>query len=209
MALTRTLLKGLGLTEEQIGTVIDAHAETVTGLKDQLEKYRKDAEALPGVQAELEKAKEAAKASGDAAKIQKAFDDYKAEVKAKETKAAKETALRKIAKDAGLTEAGIAKAVKYTDYDALELDEKGEVKDAKALIKSLKEEWPEHIAKTTTSGANTSTPPGNQGNNGKYSSKEEIMKIKDAGERQKAIAENMNLFTGPARAETPTQTEGE
>jgi len=209
MALTRTLLKGLGLTEEQIGTIIDAHAETVNGLKEQVDRFKKDAEALPGVQAELEKAKEDAKKSGDAAKIQKAFDEYKAEVQAKEAKAAKETALRKIAKDAGLTEAGIAKAVKYADYDGLELDEKGELKDAKGIIKSLKEEWPEHIAKETTKGADTSTPPGNQGNNGKYSSKDEIMKIKDPVQRQKAIGENMALFTGPAPANnggTDTET---
>ena len=194
MALTRTLLKGLGLTEEQIGTVIDAHAETVTGLKDQLEKYRKDAEALPGVQAELEKAKEAAKASGDAAKIQKAFDDYKAEVKAKETKAAKETALRKIAKDAGLTEAGIAKAVKYTDYDALELDEKGEVKDAKALIKSLKEEWPEYIQTDGAKGADVSNPPSSKGKSD-VMKREDIYKkddhgrfVLDAAQRQAELA---------------------
>ena len=33
MALTRTLLKGMGLTEEQAGTIIEAHTETVDGLK--------------------------------------------------------------------------------------------------------------------------------------------------------------------------------
>jgi len=200
MAVTRKLLEGLKLTEEQINAILDAHLETVNGLKEQIEKYRKDAEALPGVQAELKEAKEAAKNSGDAAKIQKAFDEYKAEVEAKEAKAAKESALRKIAKDAGLTEAGIAKAVKYADYNGLELDEKGELKDAKAIIKSLKEEWPEHIAKETKSGAETSTPPGNKGNDGKYSSKDEIMKIKDPVQRQKAIGENLALFTGPAAA---------
>ena len=209
MAVTRNLLKGMQLTEEQISTILDAHLETVNGLKDQLEKFRKDAEALPGVQAELKKAKEAAEKSGDAAKIQEAFDKYKTEVEAERTKAAKETALRKVAKDAGLTEAGIAKAVKYTDYSALELDDKGEIKEAKALIKSLKEEWPEHIAKETNNGADTSTPPGNQGNNGKYSSKDEIMKIKDPIQRQKAIGENISLFTGPVPAgsgSTDTET---
>lgn len=210
MALTRPMLKGMNLTEEQISAIIDAHIETVDGLKNQIAQYKKDAEALPGVQEELKKAKEAAEKNGDAAKIQKDFDDYKAEVEAEKTKAAKETALRKVAKDAGLTDAGIAKAVKYADYSTIELTDKGEIKNAKDMIKSLKEEWPEHIAKTTQQGANSAQPPANQGNNGKYSSKDEIMKIKDAEARQKAIAENIQLFTTPAgNAGTNSDAEGE
>lgn len=183
----------MGLTDEQVSGIIEAHTDTVDGLKKEIERYKADAEKLPGVQAELEKAKEAAKNSGDAAKIQKAFDDYKAEVEAKESAAAKKAAYEKVAKDAGLTEAGIAKAVKYANWDSVELDEKGNIKDAKALIKSLKEEWPEHISKTSEEGASTSTPPGGTGKT--YASKADIMKIKDATERQKAIAANINLFT--------------
>lgn len=192
MALTRSYLKGMGLTDEQVSGIIEAHTDTVDGLKKEIERYKADAEKLPGVQAELEKAKEAAKNSGDAAKIQKAFDDYKAEVEAKESAAAKKAAYEKVAKDAGLTEAGIAKAVKYADWDSVELDEKGNIKDSKALIKSLKEEWPEHISKTSEKGAETPTPPGGSGKS--YASKADIMKIKDATERQKAIAANISLF---------------
>lgn len=33
MALTRKLLKGMGLTEEQMDTIIEAHTDTVDGLK--------------------------------------------------------------------------------------------------------------------------------------------------------------------------------
>lgn len=194
MALTRKFLAALGIEGDKIDEIISAHAETVEGLKDQLKQYEAAAKKLPEVEAELEKAKEAAKNSGDAAKIQKDFDDYKAQVEAEKTQSAKEAALRKIAKDAGLTEAGIAKAIKYTDLATIELTDKGEVKDAKALIKSLKEEWPEHIATTQTAGAATPTPPGNSGSGNKYSSKDEIMAIKDTNERQKAIAENHELF---------------
>ena len=167
MALTRNLLDALGIEKEKQQTIIDAHAETVEALKAERDKYKADAEKLPEVQKELKTAQDAAKKSGDAAKIQKDFDDYKASVEAEKTKAAKETALRKVAKDAGLTDAGIAKAVKYQDFTKIELDEKGEVKDAKELIKSLKEEWPEHIAKENSQGADVSNPPGgNGGGNG-------------------------------------------
>lgn len=194
MALTRKFLAAMGIESDKIDEIIGAHAETVDGLKEQLKQYEADAKKLPEVKAELEKAKEAAKNSGDYDKLKKEYDDYKAEVLQKETRAAKESALRKVAKDAGLTEAGITKAVKYADWSTIELDDKGEVKDAKTLIKSLKDEWPEHIGTTQTQGAKTPNPPANSGNGSKYSSKEEIMAIKDTGERQKAIAENHQMF---------------
>ena len=94
MALTRKLLKGMGLTEEQMDTIIEAHTDTVDGLKSDLARYKADAEKLPGVQAELENLK----AKGDDGwkdkhdKVKKEFDDYKREQMQKETKSAKESA---------------------------------------------------------------------------------------------------------------------
>ena len=119
--------------------------------------------------------------------------DAEKKKKAEKAKSAKESALRKVAKDAGLTEKGIEKAVKYAEWDKLELDEKGEIKDAKSMVKALKEEWPEHIGTTKVTGANTPTPPAG-GSGKKYASKDEIMAIKDTAERQAAIAENHELF---------------
>ena len=40
MALTRKLLKGMGLTEEQMDTIIEAHTDTVDGLKSDLARYK-------------------------------------------------------------------------------------------------------------------------------------------------------------------------
>lgn len=187
MALTRKFLAAMGIEADKIDSIIDAHTETVDALKHERDGFKSKADSYDKVKAELDQLKETAKDSGDYAKLKKEYDDYKAEVQNKETLAAKKAALTKVAKDAGLTEAGIAKAVKYADYAALELDDKGEVKDAKALIKSLKEEWPEHIAKATTEGANTATPPGST--SGSARSRDEIMKIKDPVERQAAWGE--------------------
>jgi len=192
MALTRNYLKSMGLTDDQINSIIEAHTETVDGLKNEAAQYKADAEKLPEVQRQLKEAKDAAKNSGDYDKLKKEFDDYKADIQNKETAAAKKAALTKVAKDAGLSEAGIAKAVKYSDLSSFDLDENGDVKDGKALIKSLKEEWPEYIQTTGSKGANTANPPAGGGK--VYKSKEEIFSIKDDGERQKAIAENHELF---------------
>lgn len=54
MALTRKLLKGMGLTDEQVDTIIEAHTDTVDGLKADVGKYKSDAEKLPDVQKQLE-----------------------------------------------------------------------------------------------------------------------------------------------------------
>jgi len=192
MALTREFLTALGIEKEKHQAIIDAHTETTDALKADRDRYKADAEKLPKVQDELKKAQEAAKDRGDYDKLKKEYDDFKADVAAKEARAKKETALREIAKDAGLSDAGIAKAVKYHDYDKLELDEKGAAKEKAAILKALKEEWPEYIVTTETKGTNTATPPAGAGK--ARPTKDEILAIKDDKERQEAIARNLDLF---------------
>jgi len=165
MALTRKFLSALGIDEDKQQAIIDAHTETVEGLKNQAAQYKADAEKLTEVQAELKKAQDAVKNSGDAQKIQEAFDKYKADVQAKETKAAKEAAMRKLAKDAGLDEKGIERAVKY-GLASIELDEAGEIKDANDHIKALREEWPENIRAKVENNDPTPTPPAGHNDNG-------------------------------------------
>lgn len=127
--------------------------------------------------------------------LKQSFDDYKAEVAAKETKAAKEAAYRAILKDANLSEKGIEKAIKYAEWDKIELEADGKLKGASDHIKAVKEEWAEYVTTTTTTGAKTSNPPANNG--GDKLTKADIYKkdergryILSASERQKALAEN-------------------
>lgn len=193
MALTRKLLSALGIEADKIEQIIEAHTETVDALKNERDSFKSKADSYDKVKTELDQLKETAKNGGDYAKLKQDFDDYKAAVEKEKTDSAKKEALQKIAKDAGLSEAGIAKVVKYSDLSGIELDDKGGVKDGKALLKSLREEWPEYIVKESTQGADTGNPP--VGASGKsYKTKEEIFAIKDTSERQKAIAENHELF---------------
>ena len=193
MALTRKLLKGMGLTEEQMDTIIEAHTDTVDGLKSDLARYKADAETLPGVKAELE----TLKAKGDDGwkdkhdKVKKEFDAYKQEQMQKETKSAKESAYRELLKSAGISEKRIDSVLKVTDLSAVELLEDGKIKNADDLKKSIKEEWADFVVTTKQKGADTKDPPAN---NGGAMSRDDIFKIKDASERQAAIAANLNLF---------------
>lgn len=124
--------------------------------------------------------------------LKKSYDDYKAEIAAKEAKASKEKAYRAILKDANLSEKGVEKAIKYADWDKMELEADGKLKSATDHIKAVKEEWAEYVVTKTTTGANTANPPTNNGGTGK--TKEEIMAIKDTAQRQAEIAKNPALF---------------
>lgn len=171
MALTRKMLKAMGIEDEKIDQIIDAHTETVDGLKADIEKYRTDAEKLPGVQKELEAAqdgleagkKDSWKVKYDA--IKEEFEGYKSEQTKKETRAAKESAYRNLLKATGINEKRIESVLKVSDVDSLELDDKGAIKDAAKLTDSIKTEWADFISTTTTKGAESHTPP--QINNGK------------------------------------------
>ena len=197
MALTRRLLKGMGLTDEQMDTIIEAHTDTVDGLKADLAKYKTDAEALPEVQKQLEKAQadlEAGKKDSYKVKyeaLKEEFEGYKTEQTKKESHAAKEKAYRALLQEAGVSEKRLESVLKVSDVDSVELDEKGAIKGADKLTESIKSEWADFITTTETRGANTSNPPANGGTK---LTKDEIFKIKDPVQRQNAIAENISLF---------------
>lgn len=194
MSLTRKFLKGMNLTDEQVESIIELHLETVNGLKTDIDKYKADAEKLPAVQKELDDLK----AAGDGGykdkyeKVKKEFDDYKSDVSAKETKTAKEKAVRAYYESKNITGKSLDIAMRGSaaEIDAVEL-ENGKIKDASALDELISGTFAGLVSKTTVTGAKTDTPPANSGS-GK--TKEDIFKIKDATERQKAIADNPELF---------------
>ena len=203
MAITRKLLKGMGLTEEQQDTIIEAHTDTVNGLKADIDRYKADAEKLPGVQKELDDLK----GNGDdgyKAKYEsehKAFEDYKKTVDAEKTTAAKEKAVEAVLKKIGVSEKRLQSVAKLAKadglLDALELNDDGAVKEANKLEKSLKDSYSEYITTTSTKGADTPTPPANSG--GANLTMADIYKKDEKGRydmdyeaRLKAIEENLN-----------------
>lgn len=198
MALTRKFLSALGIESDKVDEIIQAHTETVDGLKEEISKYKGDAEQLPAVQKELDKLKEAAKDGGKNPfevkynALKEEFAEYKKEQTAKETKSKKETAYKAILKEAGISEKRISSVLKVSDVDGLEFDENGKVKNHDDLLKNIKEEWADFIVTTTQTGAHTATPPAGTGKT--YKSKDEILQIKDITERQKAIADNHEMF---------------
>ena len=120
------------------------------------------------------------------------FEAYKKDITAKETKATRTSAYKELLKQAGVSEKRLDAIIKVSDIDSLEMGDDGKFKDANKILENIKTEWADFITTTETHGASTATPPSNNG--GGKMTKADIMKIKDTSERQKAIAENHELF---------------
>ena len=183
MALTRKLLKGMGLTDEQVDTIIEAHTDTVDGLKADVTRYKADAEKLPGVQKQLDDLK----AAGDGG--------YKEKYE-KESKAAKEKAVRAYFESKNITGANLDLAMRgcVEEMAALEMDG-DKIKDTKSLDALVDGTYKGLVSTTQTHGANPANPPANTGG---AKSREDIYKKDDKGryvmstaERQKALADLM------------------
>lgn len=199
MSLTRKMLKAMGIEEEKIDQIIEAHTETVDAIKEQRESYRADAERLPGVQRELDALKKDNSGNDYKAKYEKEkkdFQDYKNGIAEKESAAAKEKAARAYFESKGIPADSMGLVIRgaKAEISGLELD--GEkIKDSTALDTLLSGDYKGLIGKTTTKGTDTKTPPNTSGG---IKSREEIYKKDDKGryilstaERQAALAESM------------------
>jgi hypothetical protein len=184
---------GDACTEEIENRLVALHLGVVDPLKDDLTKYKADAEKLPGVQKELDDLK-AAGDGGYKEKYEKehsAFETYKSDVTAKESKAAKEKAVRAYFESKNITGANLDLAMRGCGEEmaALELD--GEkIKDTKALDALVDGTYKGLVSKQTVR-VDTGARFNGGGN---PMTKDEIMRITDRAERRAAIAANMDLF---------------
>ena len=192
MALTRSMLKGMGLTDEQVGAIIEEHVSTVDGLKAERDKYKAQAEKLPEVEKKLQ---ELESSTGDWEGKYKteheAFEKYKTEIEGKEKSERLKDAYKKLLGEAKIGEKHIASILRVTDFSGMKLDKDGNLVDADKLIESIKSEWSDFVTSSSTKGAGVETPPAGGGST---KTKEEIMAIKDTSERQQAMKDNPELF---------------
>jgi len=194
MALTRKFLATLGIEADKIDEIIGAHSETVEALKEEREKFRIDAEKYTKTKEELDKANEKLKDYGkeDSFKVKydalkEDFDNYKKEIQTEKSNTDKRSAYKALLKEIGIADKRIDAVAKLVDLEKIKLDKDGKIEGVEDLKKSLSEEWADFIVKSGTQGASTATPPSGEGSTVK--TKEEIMKIKDTTERQKAWAD--------------------
>lgn len=161
MSLTRKMLKAMSIDDDKIEQIIEAHTETVTGLKETADKYKADADKLLAVEKELETVKKNAENSVDESykaryeAMVKELETYKS----KEIRNTKERAYRQLLKSIGIADKRIDSVIKVSDLQNIQITDDGKIKDGEKLSENLKDEWADFIVKTGTKGAEVPNPP--------------------------------------------------
>lgn len=202
MSLTRKMLKAMGIEDEKIDQIIEAHTETVDALKEKVKAAEDKANGLDTVQKELDdlKAKNSEDYKAKYDNTRKEFEAYKKSVTEKESKAAKEAAVKAYFESKNITGNNLAIAMRGArdEIAAIELDGDS-IKDTTALDSLISGEFSGLVVTRTVQGAPTATPPANTGG-GKltkadiYAKDDHGRYIMSTSERQKALAANPELM---------------
>lgn len=164
MALTRNFLKAMGLNDEQINSVIEAHADTVDALKKERDDWKGKAATVETLTRERDEAVEKLSKAGDVQKVQKEFDDYKAGVERDKTNAKKSAALTAAFEQAGVKREAFRKAMlRGWDMDKVELDDNGAIKDMDGLKATVEKDYADFIATSEDKPLPSNNPPSGGG----------------------------------------------
>ena len=196
MAFTRKFLKALGIEDEKIDQIIEAHTEVTDSLKKKASEAEEKAEQYDEIQKELDKYKKQEGYKDRYEKEHADFEAYKNAITAKESRSQKSSAVQKYLESKNITGDNLDIAMMAIDgqIDGFEMDGEN-LKDTSSLDALVSGKLARLVVQKSTKGVNTSTPPSNnQGSVPK--TKEEIKKIKDTTERQKAWAEYLNNQKG-------------
>ncbi len=177
MALTRKMLKEMGITDERAEEIIKAHWETVEALKG----YKAENERLAGIEAELDTAKST-------------LSDYQTKYEAlarEKSMQAKRQAVTEMLRELHIPEACVKPILQVTDFDGIALDESGALVDEEAVRAGLGELFSGFIPKRFTTGAETASPPANSSDTG-YS-REDIRRMspREINENYQAIIKSL------------------
>lgn len=165
MALTRGMLKGMGLTEEQVGAIIDEHVATIEGLKADRDKYKADAEALPETQKKLEDLKKKLESSDDNEwqdkykKEHEDFENYKAQVAEEKREDECKNLYKELLLSNGVGESHIDSILRVTDFKEIKTGEDGKLENTDKLTEEIKTAWAGFITSKSAQGASVENPP--------------------------------------------------
>lgn len=196
MTLTRKMLEAMSIEEKAIDQIIEAHTETVESLKQQRDKFQKEADKVEGLEKELAELQKAVNEDGYQAKYEaehEAFEAFKKSVEDEKRAAEVEGKYRELLKEAGIDPKRVNTVMKVTDLSEIALNKDGSIQGAEKLKDQVKEEWSDFIIEVKTKGANVEDPLDKSKNAGGMTV-EEIKAIQDPVERQQKMAENHELF---------------
>lgn len=169
MSLSREFLEAMGLTKEQVSAIVKGNSDSLSGLTTENKNLRDENARLKEIETEFNNLKAANSGKEDLQKsydaLKAEYEQYKSEIAAKETRAAKETALKAYFEKnniVGKNQAIAMRGIK-SELDGIELDEKGNIKDTASLDELVKGDYAGLVSTTKTEGANIAEPPANIG----------------------------------------------
>lgn len=180
---TRKALEALGIDAEKIDVLVEWHSDAMKAVADERDEWKQKYEGL-------DTSKDwKALYEGEHKKL----NDLEAANQKKDIRAAKESALRNVYKDAGIADKYVNSLLRIADFDKIELDKDGKAKDHDKLVETAKTENADFIPQVQViGGQKTPNPPAGGGKT--HMTRDEIMAIKDTAARQKAISENLDAF---------------
>lgn len=180
---TRKWLEALGIEADKIDVLVEAHSDAMKAVMDERDEWQKKYEGL-------DTSKDWKQLYTDE---HKKLSDLEAANQKRDTRTAKEAALRAVYKDAGIADKYVNSLLRIADFDKIELDKDGKAKDHAKLVEEAKTENADFIPQVQViGGQKTPTPPAGGGKT--HMTRDEILQIKDTAARQKAIAENLDAF---------------
>lgn len=166
------MLKAMGVEDDKSEQIIQAHNETVEGLKkqrddltEQLDGQKELAAQVPDLQKKLEEAEAKIPSEDWQAKYLesvKELEDFKAQVERDKAEAEKKSLYRAVLREAGIDEQRIDAIVKVTDMGAIAVKD-GAIEDSEALKESVAKEWAAFIPQESVQGAKVPKPPETSG----------------------------------------------
>lgn len=160
MALKREFLKAMGLDDEKISAIINAHAETVDGLKAKITDLETAIDPLKEVAKERDSLKEQLEKAGDSTKVQAEFDAFRQQVENEKREAAESADVLAICKDAGITRDSFLRAVgREFDRSKIQRGEDGAISNRDALVEYVRKDFADFGSTTVEHGAPPVTPP--------------------------------------------------
>lgn len=165
MALTRKLLKALGIEDEKIEQIITAHSESVDALKAEIEQKEDEVKNVAGIRAEnesLKKELEQAKANTKAEEyeaLKKEFENFKATTAKEKETSKKKNAILGVLKEIGIGEKQALKLSNLINLESFSVDESGAIVDREKVKNAQKEEWADFISVESSEGDRVENPP--------------------------------------------------
>ncbi|MCD7847818.1 MAG: hypothetical protein LUG49_07320 [Oscillospiraceae bacterium] len=177
MALTRRMLREMGITGENADAIFNAHWETVEALKG----FKAEAEKLTGLTEELDNAK------NSLAEYQTKFEAIDREKSVQ----AKKQAVTEMLRELHIPEDCVNPILQVTDFDKIELSENGGLSDEESVRSGIMSLWSGFIPKRYLYGAETATPPVNSSDRGYRAEDIRRMSSREINENYQAIKQSL------------------